>query len=111
MTLLRLALAAIVVLLPSPLFGQATGTGTVTGRVVDVSGGVLPGVTVTLKSTEALGQYSGVTGPDGTYRVANLPPAAYEVRAELSGFQTAINKVVYGSAVPSRSISRCRWER
>jgi len=37
-------------LAPTVVLAQASGTGTVTGRVVDSSGGVLPGVTVTMKS-------------------------------------------------------------
>ena len=87
------AIVALILLVPSTSFAQASGTGTVIGRVLDSSGGVLPGVAVSLKSAEALGQFAGATGADGTYRVSNLPPATYEVRAELSGFQTAINRV------------------
>jgi hypothetical protein len=85
--------AAILLAVPSTSFAQASGTGTVIGRVVDGSGGVLPGVTISFRSSEALGQFSGVTSADGTYRVTNLPPATYEVKAELSGFQTAMSKV------------------
>jgi hypothetical protein len=80
-------------LLPGLVLAQATGTGTVTGRVVDTSGGVLPGVTVTLRSPEALGQFTAVTDATGTYRVANLLPATYEARFELDGFQTVVQKV------------------
>ena len=78
-------LALSLVLMPSFAFAQASGTGSVVGKVADSSGAVLPGVTVTLKSAEALGQYSGVTDTQGQYRVANLPPATYEARAELQG--------------------------
>src|SRR5438093_2443911 len=86
-------LATVSLAWPALAFGQATGTGTVTGRIVDTSGAVLPGVTVTLKSPEALGQYTAVTDAQGLYRVANLPPATYEARAELQGFQTAVQRV------------------
>ena len=61
-------LLAVLMSLPGPARAQATGTGTVIGRVADSSGAVLPGVTVSLRSSEALGQFSGVTGADGTYR-------------------------------------------
>ena len=47
---------------------------------------------MTLSSPEALGQFTGVTDSQGAYRVTNLPPATYDVRAELSGFQTMIRK-------------------
>ena len=93
---MRLRIAAILlVLLPLPAsaLGQATGTGTVTGRVVDSSGGVLPGVTVTMRSPQALGQFTAVTDAQGLYRIANLAPASYEARAELQGFQTVLQQI------------------
>ena len=78
---------------PSLAAAQASGTGSIVGRVADSSGAVLPGVTVSLKSAEALGQYTGVTDIQGVYRVNNLPPATYEARAELQGFQTSLHTV------------------
>ena len=78
--------------MPTSALAQRTTTGTVTGKVVDSSGAVLPGVTVQLTSPEALGQFTGVTDGQGIYRVTNLPPATYDVRAELSGFGTVIRK-------------------
>ncbi len=78
---------------PSFGFTQASGTGSVSGKVADSSGAVLPGVTVTLKSPEALGQFTATTDPEGLYRVNNLPPATYEARAELQGFQAVVQKV------------------
>lgn len=93
MKLRTLLLAVGLAMVPSLGFAQASGTGSVVGRVADSSGAVLPGVTVTLKSAEALGQYTGVTDALGQYRVTNLPPAAYEARAELQGFQSALQKV------------------
>lgn len=85
--------AVLLMVIPSLAAAQATGTGSVVGRITDPSNAVLPGVTVTLKSAEALGQYTAVTDAQGTYRVANLPPATYEARAELQGLQTAVQKV------------------
>ena len=77
---------------PAAALAQRASTGAVTGRVVDSSGGVLPGVTVSLKSPEALGDYSAITDAEGMYRVVNLPPATYEIRAELSSFQTVVRR-------------------
>src|SRR3954469_7711148 len=79
-------------LTPSLAFGQRTTTGTVIGKIVDTSGAVLPGVAVSLTSPEALGQFAGVSDSQGSYRVTNLPPGTYDVRAELSGFQTVVRK-------------------
>jgi hypothetical protein len=36
-------ISATLLLVPALVFAQASGTGTVTGRVIDSSGGVLPG--------------------------------------------------------------------
>src|SRR6266508_5137889 len=86
------AASVALVLVPALVFGQRATTGTVTGRVVDSSGGVLPGVNVTLSSPDVLGQFTSVTDTGGLYRVANLPPAVYHVRAELAGFQAVIRE-------------------
>jgi hypothetical protein len=93
MTIRRhLLLVLLVVCIPGAALGQRTTTGTIIGKVVDSSGAVLPGVTITLKSPEALGQFTGLTDGQGLYRVTNLPPATYDIRTELSGFQTVIRK-------------------
>ena len=93
MKLRILAIVSAVLLSPAFVLAQATGTGTVTGRIVDSSGGVLPGVTVTLKSPQALGQFSTMSDAQGQYRIASLSPATYDARAELQGFQTVVQQV------------------
>jgi hypothetical protein len=57
----RYRLALVLALVPAAAFGQRASTGTVAGRIVDSSGAVLPGVTVTLKSAEALGTFTAVS--------------------------------------------------
>src|SRR5204863_4336768 len=88
----RIAFAFILLFVPAVAVAQRATTGTVTGKVVDASGAVLPGVTITLQSPEALGQFTAVSDAAGTFRVGNLPPATYDARAELAGFQTIIRK-------------------
>ena len=88
----RLLWILVLVCLPAELLAQRATTGAVIGKVLDSSGAVLPGVTISLKSPEALGQFTAVTDGEGAYRVVNLPPATYELRAELSGFQSVIRK-------------------
>ena len=77
---------------PAAASAQRATTGTVTGKIVDSSGAVLPGATVTLSSPEAMGQFTAVSDDNGFFRVANLPPATYDVKAELSGFQSVIRQ-------------------
>jgi hypothetical protein len=90
----HLAVFALAVLawFPHVALAQRTTTGTVVGKIVDSSGSVLPGVTISLKSPEALGDFTAVTDGGGAYRVTNLPPGTYELRAELAGFQSVIRK-------------------
>jgi len=65
-------------------------TGTILGTVVDSSGGVLPGVTVTVKNTDTSQSRAVVTDDAGRYRVPLLAPGHYEVTAQISGFQTMV---------------------
>jgi hypothetical protein len=73
-------------------FGSAgyAQTGTITGTVTDAVGGVLPGVTITLTNTGTNSQRRVETDERGDYNVLLLPAGTYEIRAELSGFKTAI---------------------
>jgi hypothetical protein len=86
----RVLMSLALLLAPASAFAQRATTGTITGKIVDSSGGALPGVTVSLRSPEALGQFTTVTDDGGVYRVANLAPTTYDVKAELAGFQTMI---------------------
>jgi hypothetical protein len=90
----RSALVLLVALAPGIALAQQATTGVVTGRVVDSSGAVLPGVTVSLKSPEALGTFTGVTDAQGLYRVGSLPPATYAVTAELQGFERVVRQAI-----------------
>lgn len=60
---------------------------TVSGIVLDQSGAVVPGVTVTAKSGATGLSRTTVTGPEGRYVLAQLPPGLYELRIELAGFK------------------------
>ena len=62
--------------------------GRITGVVTDNTGAVLPGVTVTVTGPALIQPQSTVTGGDGIYRYAALPPGLHTVSFELSGFQT-----------------------
>lgn len=88
-----LSLAAVlgVVLAAGPASAQSTGTttGDIRGRVVDEKGVGLPGVSVTAFNLATALTRSDVTGTDGGYALALLPPGSYRVKAELSGFTPA----------------------
>ena len=62
--------------------------GVIQGIVADAQGGVLPGVTLTLRNTETGVVRTTVSESDGQYRFAGLQPAVYDLKAELPGFAT-----------------------
>src|SRR5229473_3136280 len=68
--------------------GGASTTGSINGKVADSSGGVLPGVTVTVASPSMMGVQNSVTDAGGNYRFPALPPGTYTVQFELPGFNT-----------------------
>ena len=70
----------------------AGGTGVISGTVTDNTKAMLPGVTVTVSGSAAMGTPSAVTGENGTFRIPSLPPGEYSVRFELTGFGTVIRE-------------------
>jgi outer membrane receptor protein involved in Fe transport len=81
-----LCLFFVCLLLPLPLLAQSS-TGSISGTVVDESGGALPGVTVVATNIATGTSRTAVTNSAGAYSLALLPPATYTVEASLEGFQ------------------------
>ena len=76
---------AVLVLIPSVAFAQAT----ITGVVKDASGGVLPGVTVEAASPNLIERVrSAVTDETGQFRIVDLRNGTYSVTFSLPGFST-----------------------
>jgi hypothetical protein len=98
----RVWLAVVCLFFSAAVAGAQVPTGTISGRVTDSSGGVLPGVTVTATSPNLQGERVIVTSAFGDYVLGLLPPGTYEVTFDLSGFQTAKRSVEVASteAVP-----------
>ena len=65
---------------------SAQTTGSLVGRAMDESGGVLPGVGVEARSPALQGSRSATTDSAGRYRLTLLPPGDYEVTFSLPGF-------------------------
>lgn len=83
--------AQLVLFLASVAPVMAQGLGSIGGNVVDVSGGALPGASVTL-TVLAGGVGSGqstTTNDQGAYQFTRLVPGIYLVTAALQGFRTA----------------------
>ncbi len=76
---------ALLILVPTAVFAQASLTGT----VKDTSGAVLPGVTVEASSPALIEKVkSAVTDENGLYRIVDLRPGTYTLKATLTGFAT-----------------------
>ncbi len=76
---------ALIVLLAVPAFAQRQ-LGGIQGTIVDATGGVLPGVTVTATNKSTGEVRTTVTNESGIYRLQSLDPGTYDVAAQLSGF-------------------------
>ena len=72
----------------APALAQGGASAAVTGAVTDAQGGVLPGVTVTLRNVETGNVRTTVTEANGRYGFPGLLPGRYALTAELQGFAT-----------------------
>jgi len=79
----------VVLLCGTLAYGQNTA-GTILGAVSDESGARLPGVTVTITHLDTGIVRSVTTDEGGRYRAPGLGLGNYEVKAELTGFRTAV---------------------
>ena len=77
-----------------PMLAAQAVYGSIGGTVTDESAAVLPGVTVTITSIERKTADTVVTNESGNYLKERLLPGTYEVKAELTGFKTAVVPVV-----------------
>ena len=76
-----------------PLFPQSN-YGSLSGTIKDQTGGAVPGADVTITNQGTNASQALVTGDVGTFRVTQLPPALYEVRVVMMGFQTYVARDV-----------------
>ena len=84
---IRLALAALVISILVPAVARAQGS--IAGAVKDVSGAVMPGVTVEASSPALIERVRYVvTDHTGQYRIVDLRPGTYAVTFALAGFST-----------------------
>src|SRR5262245_6958231 len=99
------ALAMGVVAAGAPAFAQ-TASGTLSGQVVDDTGGVLPGATGTRRCEDAGRQRVAVTDNMGRSAIAGLTQGRYVLTVSLGGFETLTREEVDTSngAVPLRLV-------
>jgi hypothetical protein len=80
-----------------------TPLGTVTGLALDPSGGVIPGVSISLTNQQTGVKRAASTNEAGAYSFPNLQPGAYKLAADAKGFRSL--------AVPEFSVAAYRTVR
>jgi outer membrane receptor protein involved in Fe transport len=85
-----LFLLLILGLCSSSLFGQVSITGQIRGVVSDASGGTLPNVTISAKSTALMTPRRATTSESGSYLFDSLPPGVYQLTFTVTGFKTEV---------------------
>ena len=86
--MIKLSLLALVVsLFAGSVFAQARGT--ISGRLTDPAGAVVPGASVTVTNTGTSVSRNTSTNAEGLFNVPALDPGVYDLRVEKSGFSPA----------------------
>jgi hypothetical protein len=80
----------ILILLLTAGAAWAQGTAQLSGTVRDESGGVLPGVSVTVTQTNTGLVRTTVSDATGGYLLTNLPTGPYRLEVALQGFKTYV---------------------
>jgi hypothetical protein len=70
------------------LFAQGA-LGSISGNVVDASGGAVPGAEVTVRNVDTGAVRTATSGVSGSFTFPQLPSGNYTVSGELSGFSPA----------------------
>ena len=81
-------LAAVVLVIGVGSAGAQTFRGGISGRVVDPSGAVLPGVTITATNKDTGASRTTTSSNTGDFSLPDLPLGTYDLEIALSGFQT-----------------------
>jgi hypothetical protein len=82
-------------------WAQSLGNaGTIEGTVTDPSGGVVGKAQITLHNTVTGYSQTTESGPDGSFRLTNIPPNPYHLEVTASGFSAFGQNVDVRNAVP-----------
>jgi hypothetical protein len=96
------AVCVLALILPPALHAQATGS--FSGNVVDKSGSVVAGATVTATSQGTGLARDGKTDNAGHYLIPLLPVGTYTVRVDVTGFQSAESKDLHLQVEEAREL-------
>src|ERR1051325_6264350 len=83
-----LPLLAILLCFAATVFAQDLDNATIAGRVMDQNGAVIPGVSVTATLFKTKAERTVVAEAEGRYKIIQLEPGTYSVRATFTNFAT-----------------------
>jgi outer membrane receptor protein involved in Fe transport len=66
--------------------GQTATTGSIEGAVTDPNGAAVKGATISVTSPNLISPQTAMTDDNGRFRILALPPGAYKLKVEASGF-------------------------
>ncbi|MBI4483253.1 MAG: TonB-dependent receptor [Acidobacteria bacterium] len=88
-----LAIACLLLWTPQEAYAQVTvTTAMVSGSVLDETKAALPGATLTTTNVQTGITRTALADEEGRYRIPNLAPGNYTLRAELRGFTTVVRQ-------------------
>ena len=82
------SLSGLVVLLLAAAPAAAQNTGTISGTIIDNTGQVVPGATLTLSNESTFATRTMTSGSRGEFAFRAIEPGSYTVKVELTGFRT-----------------------
>src|SRR6266498_201915 len=83
---LGLLLLALNLAQPETVSAQDLDNVTITGRVLDPNGAIIPGATIEAVLVKMGASRAAVSDVDGRYRIIQLEPGVYNLRASFAGF-------------------------
>ena len=72
----------LVLMVAASVFGQASGSATLRGRITDPTGAVIPNFALTLINEATKDERKAKTNDEGFYVFSAVPPGTYTLRVE-----------------------------
>jgi hypothetical protein len=92
---------AAILLSTGSAYAQSLGNaGTIEGTVADPSGALVPNATVTITNAVSGYRQSLSSGPDGSFRLVNIPPNTYHLDVNATGFNEFEQDITIRNSVP-----------
>ena len=92
--LVRMSLSLLLTALLAMTVWAQTPTATLSGVIRDASDALVPNAQISVRNMDTSAVREVTTDSEGRYSVTNLSPGQYEVRAERTGFRTAVQRGV-----------------